>query len=235
VTDEHPFYVVGTGWTPARVLEEGDTLLGADGMLIRVTDEHPFYVAGKGWTAARLLDEGDTLIGAHGTLIVSANAGEGHSQGVMVYNLEVEQSHTYFVLTEDAGDVEAVWVHNANGYSFANRGNGGRGGGTSHASVQDDIYRIAGGGQEVPILGSGGRIADNLDSLGRIHQIGDMRWRGGFRPSARERGAIEDIRKAVGSSVEIIFHDKHGIGPSLINPDLQPGWRTAPIKYRKNI
>jgi hypothetical protein len=38
VTDEHPFYVAGKGWTPARLLEEGDTLLGVDGMLIVVAN-----------------------------------------------------------------------------------------------------------------------------------------------------------------------------------------------------
>ena len=34
--------------------------------------------------------------------------------GVAVYNLEVHEAHTYFVLAPDAaGDVQAVWVHNA--------------------------------------------------------------------------------------------------------------------------
>lgn len=89
---------------------------------IRVTDEHPFHVAGTGWTPARLLEEGDRLLGADGTLTVVANAGEAHSQGVAVYNLEVEQAHTYFVLAEDAGEAAAVWVHNATNYESVEGG-----------------------------------------------------------------------------------------------------------------
>jgi hypothetical protein len=81
---------------------------------IRVTDEHPFYVAGKGWVAARLLRPQDTLLGAHGILTVIGNDGKAHPHGVAVYNLEIEQAHTYFVLAEDAPDAAGVWVHNAN-------------------------------------------------------------------------------------------------------------------------
>ncbi|MFK5282046.1 polymorphic toxin-type HINT domain-containing protein, partial [Lacticaseibacillus paracasei] len=31
VTDEHPFFVVGRGWTAAKDLESGDALLAAEG------------------------------------------------------------------------------------------------------------------------------------------------------------------------------------------------------------
>jgi hypothetical protein len=113
------------------------------------------------------------------------------------------------------------------------RGHGGRGGGPEHAKVQQDITNTAGGVQEYS-LDNIGRIADNFDSKGRIHQIGDMRTRGGVHPSARERGAIEDIRKEVGNSTDIIYHDKLGKHPTLINPDLQKNWKPAPIKHRKN-
>ena len=40
------------------------------------------------------------MLGDCGVLTVIANAGEAHRQGVKVYNLEVEQAHTYFVLAE---------------------------------------------------------------------------------------------------------------------------------------
>ncbi|WP_390884408.1 hypothetical protein [Humisphaera borealis] len=54
------------------------------------------------------------MLGDSGVLTVIANAGEAHRQGVKVYNLEVEQAHTYFVLAEHAPDgADAVWVHNA--------------------------------------------------------------------------------------------------------------------------
>jgi RHS repeat-associated protein len=112
------------------------------------------------------------------------------------------------------------------------RGRGGRGGGPDHARIQQEITVATRGEQEVPIMGSR-RIADVVDDRGRIHQIGDMRSRSGYRPSARERAAIEDIRGAVGKDVTIIFHDKRGVGPSLIDPDLQPTWKPAPARLRK--
>ena len=118
---------------------------------------------------------------------------------------------------------------------FGTRGNGGRGGGPAHARVQKEIQFAAGGDQEAPIhLGDTGRlrIADVVDSRGRIHQVGDMRWRGGFRPSARERGAIEEMRRA-NPLATIIYHDRLGRYPTLINPDLQPGWEPAPKWHRR--
>lgn len=61
-----------------------------------------------------------------------------------------------------------------------------------------------------------------------------MRTRGGdYRPSGRERGAIEDIRESVGPDTDIIYHDKRGTGPTLINPDQQSNWRPAPERHRK--
>lgn len=112
-------------------------------------------------------------------------------------------------------------------------GRGGRGGGLPHSSVQNHILNTAGGRPEVAFA-QAHRAADVVDSSGRIHQIGNMRSRGGYRPSARERAAIEDIRKQVGPNTPIIFHDKMGVGPSLINPDLQPGWKPAPRSLRNN-
>ncbi len=44
VTEEHPFYVDKTGWTPARNLAGGDILLGAEGTLTVASNEaeqHP--------------------------------------------------------------------------------------------------------------------------------------------------------------------------------------------------
>ena len=66
-----------------------------------------------------------------------------------------------------------------------------------------------------------------------VHQIGDMRTRGGFRPSARERGAIMDIREAVGDNVRIVFHDKRQ-RVTLINPDKADDWKEPSKKHRKN-
>lgn len=81
--------------------------------------------------------------------------------------------------------------------------------------------------QDIVLTNGQVRTADVIDTQGRIHQVGDMRTRGRLRPSGRERAAIEDIRKARPNAT-IIFHDKYGRLPSLINPDLQPDWRPAP-------
>lgn len=86
--------------------------------------------------------------------------------------------------------------------------------------------------QDIRLTNGQLRTVDNIDARNRLHQVGVMRTRGGLRPSGRERGAIEDLRKAVGPNRTIIFHDKYGRLPSLINPDLQPGWKPAPRKWR---
>jgi hypothetical protein len=83
-------------------------LVAADGSveLLGTTAEHPFWVEGQGWTEALKLESGDVLVTAEGrparvqALFQSASLDT-------VYNLEVEQAHTYFV------GALSVWVHNA--------------------------------------------------------------------------------------------------------------------------
>jgi hypothetical protein len=59
------------------------------------------------------LDEGDSLLAADGMLLtLAATALEEHPDGIPVFNLRVENSHTYFAAAEVAGS--AVLVHNAN-------------------------------------------------------------------------------------------------------------------------
>jgi len=116
------------------------------------------------------------------------------------------------------------------------RGNGGRGGGLDHARTQAKLREELGGlDEQVVNLPNGqNRIVDVLAPDGSLHQVGDMRTRGGkLRPSSRERGAIEDLRKAR-PDADIHFHDKRGQQPSLLNPDQQPDWKPAPSKHRKD-
>jgi hypothetical protein len=50
VTEEHPFYIQYAGWTPAKSLEAGDLLLGADETLTVVSNEaekHPGGVTAR--------------------------------------------------------------------------------------------------------------------------------------------------------------------------------------------
>jgi hypothetical protein len=47
VTDEHPFYVAGKGWTPARALQAGESLLGSESTITvidNVGEAHPHGV-----------------------------------------------------------------------------------------------------------------------------------------------------------------------------------------------
>ena len=89
---------------------ESDTLVHVtteNGTKIDTTENHPFYVEGKGWTAAAELKSGDVLHTKDGeTETVSGVEVEKLEEAVKVYNLEVEDSHTYYV------SVDRVLVHN---------------------------------------------------------------------------------------------------------------------------
>jgi hypothetical protein len=91
---------------------------------IQTTPEHPFWVAGKGWVAAKELAKGDRLITPDEKVAVVGEVRVEAVRGppVAVYNLEVENTHTYFV------GKQGVWVHNACSH-----------GGPAHAGAIDDI------------------------------------------------------------------------------------------------
>jgi len=74
------------------------------------TPEHPIFVQNKGWVPAGMLNSGDFVItGNGGTLAVDSISWQrDEKHGFTVYNLTVEDDHTYFVGTVDGG----VWVHN---------------------------------------------------------------------------------------------------------------------------
>ena len=70
----------------------------SDGETIDTTTNHPFYVEGRGWIAAGDLEIGDTLVTADGDEVeVTDLELEKLAEPVLVYNLEVEDFHTYFV------------------------------------------------------------------------------------------------------------------------------------------
>ena len=81
-----------------------------NGTVINTTENHPFYVEGKGWCAAAELEDGDVLRTQDGeTETVAGVRIEQLSEAVRVYNLEIEDSHTYYVSEDE------VLVHNACG------------------------------------------------------------------------------------------------------------------------
>jgi Pretoxin HINT domain len=85
-------------------------VLQINGRRLRTTPEHPFYVKGKGWLCAKELRVGD-LLATHDGEWVIVEVIEATGEVVTVYNVSVEDYHTYFVGHEAWGF--AVWVHNA--------------------------------------------------------------------------------------------------------------------------
>ena len=70
----------------------------ADGETIDTTTNHPFYVDGRGWVAAGDLEIGDTFVTADGDEVEVTDVEiEKLAEPITVYNLEVEDYHTYFV------------------------------------------------------------------------------------------------------------------------------------------
>ena len=75
---------------------------------IDTTTNHPFYVIDKGWVAAGDLEEGDEVYNLDGsTAVIIDSELEKLDDSLLVYNLEIEDFHTYFV------GYEPVLVHNS--------------------------------------------------------------------------------------------------------------------------
>jgi len=94
------------------------TIRSSDGQTqtLRTTDEHPFWVPGKGWKKAGELAIGERLLAVDGrSTFVSSSLFEPHPEGVPVFNLRIEDSHTYYAA--EKGSAEPILVHNAN-YPF---------------------------------------------------------------------------------------------------------------------
>ena len=134
-TGNHPFWVEGVGWTRADELKPDDVLRKADGRFTDISRQRPVYRTqqeGVGW-----VQELTDVEGSYGTLFDYANYAVVPDDGkaaylsdevyasddpylkVDVYNLEVEDYHTYYV------SGVGVWVHNTNclGVELSN-GNG---------------------------------------------------------------------------------------------------------------
>jgi len=67
-----------------------------DGTTINTTENHPFYVEGKGWCAAGELEAGDVCrTKERQTEVVASVTIEQKEEPVKVYNLTIEDNHTY--------------------------------------------------------------------------------------------------------------------------------------------
>lgn len=118
VTDNHPFWVVGRGWTRADLLEGGQELELADGSRVMVFANQPVFRSqqqGVGWSTcfqdADLGAEFDfinqTVVQTHVPVDSEILYSTDPFLKLRVYSFEVEDFHTYYV-----GEM-GVWLHNA--------------------------------------------------------------------------------------------------------------------------
>ena len=78
--------------------------------VVDATTSHPFYVVGKGWVAAGDLAVGDSIQAISGDAgIVTGLELEKLDKPIFVYNLDIEDFHSYFV-------ADGMLVHNRCGY-----------------------------------------------------------------------------------------------------------------------
>jgi RHS repeat-associated protein len=99
-----PRQVQATFQNTARVLT-----LVIRGHTVRTTSGHPFWVCGRGWTPASELIPGDHLRSHDGRWPV-VDSVKDEQEEARVYNVSVEDSHTYFVGCDEWGF--SVWAHN---------------------------------------------------------------------------------------------------------------------------
>ena len=121
VTPNHPFFVENVGWTRADELDPGTKVELRDGTLAYVNHVAPIYRAGSadiGWAPYSDIDSstGHRIDLRHGSVSIEYGLKESapgfdctveyHELRHRVFNIEVEDFHTYYVGTT------GLWVHN---------------------------------------------------------------------------------------------------------------------------
>jgi hypothetical protein len=120
---------------------------------------------------------------------VTSNAREEHPEGITVYNVEVEGTHTYFVRAAGS-DAEPIWVHNARYgvtdiYPTLPEYNGGR---STGVFVGEDFNRMITSGSDG---GPGSGLIDILPDLSDDAEIAALHLEGHSAAIMRENGLSE--------------------------------------------
>jgi hypothetical protein len=90
----HAFHRVSKHLRILQVISSGQAL-----NRIETTDEHPFWVLNRGFVNAGELEPGDKLVNHAGEVAsVLSTSREDHPEGIPVFNFEVGDFHTYFVV-----------------------------------------------------------------------------------------------------------------------------------------
>ncbi|CAM1378610.1 hypothetical protein FF3_00596 [Fretibacterium fastidiosum] len=143
------------------LVRENDELLHIETSrgAIDATTNHPFYVVGKGWVAAGDLVVGDAIQALSGDAgVVTGLRLEKLESPIPVYNLDVEDFHSYFV----AG---GVLVHNV---CVEGRGLTGR---TEPRNLMEEMACEA--AKKYPFEEHSGKELMKI-----VDEIGDERWKG---------------------------------------------------------
>ena len=169
--------------------------LYTDEGVIDTTTNHPFFVIGKGWTAAGDLVEGDEVYNLDGsTSVVLGSEIEKLDECVLVYNLEVEDFHSYFV-----GEYK-ILVHNSCTGSYDIEFESGK--------------HYVGKGSEARMRESANRIFKQFQDA-----IVKMEWRGSINEDA---AFIDEYMRM--SEYGFDFYDKiNNPGSALYNLIMSPG------------
>ena len=142
------------------LVRENDELLHIETSrgVVDATTSHPFYVVGKGWVAAGDLAVGDGIQAISGDAgIVTGLKLEKLDKPIPVYNLDVEDFHSYFV-------ADGVLVHNV---CTQGRGSTGR---TEPKNLMEEMaYEAA---KKYPRAEHNGRTTEII-----IKELKDKRWK----------------------------------------------------------
>lgn len=215
-TGNHPFWVEGVGWTRADELKVGNLVRKADGGFAEIANQRPIYRTerdGVGWVQSL-----NDVEGSYGSLFDYKNhdvvpddgkdpylSPEVYASGdpylkVTVYNLEVEDFHTYYV------GVDGVLVHNTNclGVELSN-------GKDVKPDINSPLYES--GKVLDDAIAKGTQSMDGFVVVCSVY-AGDALYKKVIKNAVDEAGATRGVLDPVGCFVAgTVVHTKDGLVP----------------------